>query len=169
MNGFRDKTLLTLFPQELSVGQSNQLLERLRDPAFYNLYHSTDPSMTQGMLEQIEKQFENKIEEEQYIEEGIAFAKEIQAGELDEQLIDEIETEYINGEDLYALIDRESDSNKEIERIAAINRIEDIILNTPSQKMSEALSALELTLLESPSFQKKLKAKEAKTFKESLD
>jgi len=169
MNGFKDKTLLTLFPQELSVRQSNKLLERLRDPAFYNLYHSTDPSMTQGMLEQIQKQFEDTIEEKQYIQEGIAFAKEIQAGELDEQLIDEIETEYINGEDLYALIDRESASNKEIERIAAINRIEDIILNTPQQEKTDALSALELILLESPSFQKKLKAKQAKTFKESLD
>ena len=170
MNDFRDKTLLTLFPQELSVGQSNKLLERLRDPAFYNLYHSTDPSMTQGMLEKIQKQFEDKIEEEQYIEEGIAFAKEIREGELDKQLLEELETEYINGEDLYALVDRESDSNKEIERIAAIDRIEDIILNTPKQEMTDALSALEIILLQqSPSFQKKLKAKEAKTFKESLD
>ena len=42
-------------------------------------------------------------------------------------------------------------------------------LSGPLEKMSEALSALELILLESPSFQKKVKAKQAKTFKESLD
>lgn len=169
MNDFSDKTLLTLFPQELSVRQSNQLLERLRNPAFYNLYHSTDPSMTQGMLEQIQTRLQDKIFEEQYIDEGTRFAELIQKGGLDKQLIEEIEEEYIKGEDLYPLIDRESDFNKEIERIAAIDRIEDIILNTPQQEKTDALSALELILLESPSFQKKLKAKQAKTFKESLD
>lgn len=167
MNDFSDKTLLNVFLGDLSISQSNKLLERLRDDDFYNLYHSTDATMTKGMLEQIQTQLENKIEEKQYIQEGIDFAKEIQAGDFDKKLIEEIEEVYTKGEDLYALIDRE---NRNIENIAAINRIEDIILNTPQQKKTDALSTLELILIQqSPSFQKKLKAKEAKTFKESLD
>ena len=61
MAKFNDKTLLSLFPNELSVSQSNSLLERLRDPAFYNLYHNTSGSLTQGMVQKTENDLINKI------------------------------------------------------------------------------------------------------------
>jgi len=166
MAKFNDKTLLSLFPNELSVSQSNSLLERLRDPAFYNLYHNTSGSLTQGMVQKTENDLINKIEEEQYIQVGEDFAQEIRKVLFDEQLIEEIESEYSKGRDFFDLLNTEK---LQVENIASLERIEDIILNTPRQEMSEALSSLELILQDRPSFQQKIKAKTAKTFKESLD
>ena len=166
MAEFSDKNLLSLFPIELSNKQSNKLLERLRDPAFYNLYHNTSGSLTQGMVQKKEDDLINKIEEEQYIQEGKDFVQEIQQGLFDKQLIEEIEAEYSKGRDFSDILNTE---NLQVENIASLERIEDIILNTPRQEMSEALSSLELVLQNRPSFQQKIKAKTAKTFKESLD
>ena len=165
MAKFNDKTLLSLFPIELSNKQSNKLLERLRDPAFYNLYHNTSGSLTQGMVQKKEDDLINKIEEEQYIQEGKDFVQEIQQGLFDKQLIEEIEAEYSKGRDFSDILNTE---NLQVENIASLERIEDIILNTPRQEMSEALSSLELVLQNRPSFQQKIKAKTAKTFKEAL-
>ena len=166
MAKFNDKTLLSLFPNELSISQSNKLLERLREPAFYNLYHNTSGSLTQGMVQKKEDDLINKIEEEQYIQEGKDFAQEISQGLFDKKLIEEIEDDYSKGRDFSDLLNTE---NLQVENMAALERIGDIILSTPRQEMSEALSSLELILLDSPSFQQKIKAKTAKTFKESLD
>ena len=166
MAKFNDKNLLSLFPIELSNKQSNKLLERLRDPAFYNLYHNTSGSLTQGMVQKKEDDLINKIEEEQYIQEGKDFVQEIQQGLFDKQLIEEIEAEYSKGRDFSDILNTE---NLQVENIASLERIEDIILNIPRQEMSEALSSLELVLQNRPSFQQKIKAKTAKTFKESLD
>jgi dihydrofolate reductase len=157
---------LSHFPNELNNKQSNKLLERLRDPAFYNLYHNTSGSLTQGMVQKKEDDLINKIEEEQYIQEGKDFVQEIQQGLFDKQLIEEIEAEYSKGRDFSDILNTE---NLQVENIASLERIEDIILNTPRQEMSEALSSLELVLQNRPSFQQKIKAKTAKTFKESLD
>ncbi len=166
MAKFDDKNLLSLFPIELSNKQSNKLLERLRDPAFYNLYHNTSGSLTQGMVQKKEDDLINKIEEEQYIQEEKDFAQEISQGLFDKKLIEEIEDDYSKGRDFSDLLNTE---NLQVENIAALERIGDIILSTPRQEMSEALSSLELVLQNSPSFQQKIKAKTAKTFKESLD
>ena len=133
---------------------------------FYNLYHNTSGSLTQGMVQKTENDLINKIEEEQYIQEGEDFAQEIRKGLFDEQLIEEIESEYSKGRDFFDLLNTEK---LQVENIASLERIEDIILNTPRQEMSEALSSLELILQDRPSFQQKIKAKTAKTFKESLD
>mgnify|MGYP003634511388 FL=1 len=165
MAKFNDKTLLSLFPNELNITQSNSLLERLRDPAFYNLYHNTSGSLTQGMIQKKEDDLINKIEEKQYSQEEKDFAQEIQQGLFDKQLIEEVEADYSNGRDFSDLLNTE---NLQVENIAALERMEDIILNTPRQEMSESLSVLELILQNKPSFQQKIKAKTAKTFKEAL-
>ena len=90
-------------------------------------------------------------------------------GGLDEQLLMELETQYINGFDLEKLIDKKKLLVEgDIERIAAVDRLEDIVLSTPPQEMTGALSAVESLLLKKDSFQRKKQALMAKTFADSM-
>jgi hypothetical protein len=164
-----DADLLFIPPNELTESESNRLLVKLRDPDFYKRYHSTFQYSSRGMFEKMKEEQERRFEEVMEKTNQRNFLEEMKQGGLDEQLLMELETQYINGFDLEKLIDKKKLLVEgDIERIAAVDRLEDIVLSTPPQEMTGALSAVESLLLQKDSFQRKKQALMAKTFADSM-
>ena len=164
-----DADLLFIPPNELTESESNRLLVKLRDPDFYKRYHSTFQYSSRGMFEKMKEEQERRFEEVMEKTNQRNFLEEMKLGGLDEQLLMELETQYINGFDLEKLIDKKKLLVEgDIERIAAVDRLEDIVLSTPPQEMTGALSAVESLLLKKDSFQRKKQALMAKTFADSM-
>ena len=164
-----DADLLFIPPYELTESESNRLLVKLRDPDFYKRYHGTFQYSSRGMFEKMKEEQERRFEEVMEKTNQRNFLEEMKQGGLDEQLLMELETQYINGFDLEKLIDKKKLLVEgDIERIAAVDRLEDIVLSTPPKEMTGALSAVESLLLQKDSFQRKKQALMAKTFADSM-